>query len=224
MARIELCHAILCHAIFINFKVIYHKLKKCFNSRSSHQSCPIEKADFKNFAIFTGKHLCWSLLLIDLWASRAATFLKKGLRHRCFPVNIAKFLRTIILVKICEQVLLQFLLLTVNISSWVLVSALNSIGLLQRSSSRFKEFSLGCLMVGSSLIWKKRKISRNGHLLSLDVPLVCLFINDPLKIMKNALYFILKALFVVKILSLDFLVYQGCFTWQDRARTFVLLS
>ena len=152
VARIELCHAILCHGIFINFKVIYHKLKKCFNSRSSHQRCPIEKADFKNFTIFTGKHLGWSLLLIDLRASRATTFLKKGLRHRCFLVNIAKFLRGIILVKICEQVLLQFLLLTVNISSWVLVSALNSIGLLQRSSSRFKEFSLGCVVVGSSLI------------------------------------------------------------------------
>ena len=36
----------------------------------------------KNFAIFTGKHLCWSLCLIKLqtWG--------------CFPVNIAKFLRT----------------------------------------------------------------------------------------------------------------------------------
>ena len=76
------------------------------------------------------------------------------------------------LVKICEQLLLQFLLLTVNISSWVLVSAITSIGLLQRSSSRFKEFSLGCLVVGSFLIWKKRKISRNGHSLSFVVPLV----------------------------------------------------
>ena len=75
----------------------------------------------------------------------------------CFPVNIAKFLRTLILMKICEQLLMQFLLLTVNISSWVLVSALNSIGLFQRSSSRFKEFSLGCLVVASSLIWKKKE-------------------------------------------------------------------
>ena len=61
--------------------------------------------------------------------------------------------------KICRQLLLHFLLLTVNISSRVLVSALNSIGLLQRSSSRFKEFSLGCLVVGSSLIWKKEKLA-----------------------------------------------------------------
>ena len=80
-------------------------------------------------------------------------------------MNIAKFLSTLILMIICEQLLLQFLLLTVNISSWVLVSALNSIGLLQ-SSSRFKEFSLGCLVAGSSLIWKKRKISRDDYSLS----------------------------------------------------------
>ena len=87
-------------------------------------------------------------------------FLKKGILQNiacCFPVNIAKILRTLILMKICEQLLMQFLLLTVNISSWVLVSALNSIGLFQRSSSRFKEFSLGCLVVASSLIWKKKE-------------------------------------------------------------------
>ena len=83
---------------------------------------------------------------------KTCNFVKKGLQHRCFLVNIARFLRTIILVKICEQLFLQFLLLTVNISSWVLVSSLYSIGLLQRSSSSFKEFSIGCLVVGSSLI------------------------------------------------------------------------
>ena len=84
------------------------------------------------------------------------------------------------MVKICEQLLLQFLLLTVNISSWVLVSALNSMGLLQRSSLRFKEFSLGRLVVGSSLIKKKEQLPKwslvltrcttSCHSLSLVVP------------------------------------------------------
>ena len=41
----------------------------------------------ENFAIFTGKYLCWSLLLIKLQV------FKKRLQHRCIPVNIAKFLR-----------------------------------------------------------------------------------------------------------------------------------
>ena len=91
---------------------MYHK-KKCLNSRSSHQRCSIEKSVLKNFAIFTGKQLRWSL---DLQALRPATLFKR-LQHRCFPVNIAKFLRTLILKKICKQQLLPFLLLTLNISS-----------------------------------------------------------------------------------------------------------
>ena len=79
------------------------------------------------------------------------------------------------------------------------------------SSSRFKELFLGCLVVPSSLMQKKRKISRNDlllssvftrctarchllslfvtrritccHSLSLDVSTVCLFINDLVKIL-----------------------------------------
>ena len=43
------------------------------------------KAVFKHFAIFTGKHLCWSLFLI------------KNFQHTCFPVNMARFLRASIL-------------------------------------------------------------------------------------------------------------------------------
>ena len=30
-----------------------------------HQRCSIKKVVFKNLAIFTRKHLCWSLFLID---------------------------------------------------------------------------------------------------------------------------------------------------------------
>ena len=45
-----------------------------------------EKGILKIFIIFTGKHLCWSLL-------QACNFIKKRFQHRYFPVNIAKFLR-----------------------------------------------------------------------------------------------------------------------------------
>ena len=93
---------------------------------------------------------------------KTCNFLKKRLQHRCFPVNIAKFLRTLILMKICEQLLLQFLLLTVNISSWELVSALNSIRFLQRVLLR--------VLSGRFLSYlKKRKTSQNSHLVSLVV-------------------------------------------------------
>ena len=38
-------------------------------SRSNHQRCSVKKAVLKYFAIFTGKHLCWSLFLIKFQAS-----------------------------------------------------------------------------------------------------------------------------------------------------------
>ena len=61
---------------------------------SSHQRCSIKKVVLKNFAKFTGKHLCQSLVFNKVAGLRPATLLKKRLRHRCFPVNFAKFLRT----------------------------------------------------------------------------------------------------------------------------------
>ena len=34
-----------------------------WKTRSSHRRCFVKKAVLKNFAIFAGKHLCWSLFL-----------------------------------------------------------------------------------------------------------------------------------------------------------------
>ena len=53
----------------------------------------------KNFVIFTGKHLCWSLFLIKL---QACKFSGKRLQHWCFPLHVKKFLRTPILKNIRE--------------------------------------------------------------------------------------------------------------------------
>ena len=47
----------------------------------------------KKFAIFTGKHLCWSLFLKKLPAWWPETLWKR-LQHRCFSVNIVTFSRT----------------------------------------------------------------------------------------------------------------------------------
>ena len=47
--------------------------------RSSCSDVFCKKDVLKNFAKFTGRHLCQSLFLINSW---------------CFPVNFAKFLRT----------------------------------------------------------------------------------------------------------------------------------
>ena len=68
--------------------------------RNIHRKTPVLESSFIRLAGF-----------------KTRNFLKKRLQHRCFPVDIGKFLRTLILLKICEQLLLQFLLLTVNISS-----------------------------------------------------------------------------------------------------------
>ena len=45
----------------------------------------------KNFVIFTGEHLCWSLLLTKL---QACKFIEKRLQHWCFPLHVKKFPRT----------------------------------------------------------------------------------------------------------------------------------
>ena len=37
-----------------------HSLIRC-----SHRRCSVEKGVLKNFAVVTGKHLCWSAFLID---------------------------------------------------------------------------------------------------------------------------------------------------------------
>ena len=99
------------------YSFMYPKLKKCLNSRSSHQRCSIENAALKNFAMFTDKTPVLESPFNRLAGFKTCNLFKKRLRHRCFPVNIAKFLRTLILIKICEQLFLPFLLLVVNISS-----------------------------------------------------------------------------------------------------------
>ena len=53
-----------------------------------------KKGVLRNFAKFTGKHLCQSLFSNKVASLTPATLLKKRLWHRCFPVNFAKFLRT----------------------------------------------------------------------------------------------------------------------------------
>ena len=73
----------------LSIPVSFNKDNHCYDpsrldvlSRSSHRRCSVKKGVLKNFAIFTGKHL------------------RKRLQHRCFPVNIAKYLRTPILMNI----------------------------------------------------------------------------------------------------------------------------
>ena len=59
-------------------------------------NCPevfCKQSVLRNFAKFTGKHLCQRLFFNKVAGLRPVTLLKKSLWHRCFHVNFAKFLR-----------------------------------------------------------------------------------------------------------------------------------
>ena len=62
--------------------------------RSSHRRCSAKKGILRNFAKFTGKHLCQSLYFNKVAGLRHATLLKKKPWHKGFPVNFPIFLRT----------------------------------------------------------------------------------------------------------------------------------
>ena len=51
----------------------------------SQPMCSVENAAFKNFSIFTRKHLCWVLFLMKLPAFRPETLLEKDSKTVCFP-------------------------------------------------------------------------------------------------------------------------------------------
>ena len=63
--------------------------KTLTRGRSRHQRCSVRKGVPRNFTRFTGKHVCQRL-----W-------------HTCFPVNLAKFLRTLFSQNTSGPLLLQ---------------------------------------------------------------------------------------------------------------------
>ena len=67
-----------------------------------------KKAIFTNFAIFIGLHLCWGVFINENADLQSCNFIKKRLHQWCFPVNIAKILRTPVLKNICEQLFKRF--------------------------------------------------------------------------------------------------------------------
>ena len=76
--------------------------------RSNSRSQMFSKTGIlKNFAIFAGKNLCWSLFLIKFQDWRPTFLFKKRLEGRCFSVNIAKFLRAAFLLKTCSLYLFE---------------------------------------------------------------------------------------------------------------------
>ena len=77
--------------------LVHRKSTYWYQIRSSHKRYFIEKDVLKNIAKLIGRRLCKSLLFNKVAGLRHATLLNKRLWHKCFPVNLAKFLKTIFL-------------------------------------------------------------------------------------------------------------------------------
>ena len=76
-----------------------------------------KKAVLENFAIFTGKNLCWSLFFNENAGRKSCNIIKKRLHNRSFPMNIAKFLLTSVLTQLvitCSKLAIETLEQGVN--------------------------------------------------------------------------------------------------------------
>ena len=85
-------------AIFLggitNSNKIFRKVNPFMNNGKSSCSQMFFKVGvLKNFTNLTGKNLCWGLFFNKVAGVTTCNFIKKRLKHRCFPVVIAKFLR-----------------------------------------------------------------------------------------------------------------------------------
>ena len=68
----------------------------------------LEDSSFKNVVKFTEKHLYRILFFSKVAGFQVGTFFRKRLRQKCFPVNFANFLRTLILQNTSKLLLLCF--------------------------------------------------------------------------------------------------------------------
>ena len=93
---------LLYSVVFIKKTNVLNLRHWCFLGNVRPSEVFRKKGVRKNFAIFARKHLCWSLF--DVFG---VNFIIKKLPHRCFTVNITKFLRTPISKNIWERVHLK---------------------------------------------------------------------------------------------------------------------
>ena len=83
-------------------------LKLSENSRSRHPRYSAKNV-FSEISQNSQENTCARVSFLIKLQARSATVLKKGLWHRCFPVNFAKFLRTPFLQNTLRRLLLKFL-------------------------------------------------------------------------------------------------------------------
>ena len=89
-------------------KYLSKSARKILKFKSSQPRCSVKKGFLKNFANFTGKHLCWSIISIKLQAWGLQLYLKKETPTQVLSCETCvKFLRTLILKSICDRLLLK---------------------------------------------------------------------------------------------------------------------
>ena len=81
---------------FLRSRNPYSPRKKFRRSRSE---VPCKTGALKNFAKFTGKHLCQRLFFNEVAGLRPANLLKKRLGTGVFPFNFVKIFRTPIFIE-----------------------------------------------------------------------------------------------------------------------------
>ena len=119
--------------------------------KQSFGGVPLKKGVLKNFAKFTRKkHMRQILFFNKVSGLRPATLPKKRPWHRCFPVNLAKFLRTLFLTEHLQWLLLELANETVNYDTKtkayvpIWARSVNSVSYLKgqsRCKNRFQEQS-----------------------------------------------------------------------------------
>ena len=95
-------------AIYTNvYKGLHKRTENNWNSRNSRPGVFCKKGVLRNIERFTGKHLRQGLFFNKVAGFKPVTFLKKRFWHRSFPVNFAKFLRTLFLIEHPRWLLLE---------------------------------------------------------------------------------------------------------------------
>ena len=82
------------YCFYLNTSSTRRQKKRCLIPSSSRAEVFCEKGVLKSFTMFSKKHTCVEVSFNKVSDLKASNFIKKILQHKCFPVNIRKFLRT----------------------------------------------------------------------------------------------------------------------------------
>ena len=128
------------------------------NARSSCPEAFCKKAFFRNFAKFTGKHLCQRLFFNKVAGLRSATLLKNSLWHRSFLVNFAKFLITPLFTEHLQWLLLEKIELQKKVQRRIFVRHITFLTTLSPSYVIFVGFFVySVLSIYSNFTYKRKR-------------------------------------------------------------------